>query len=294
MYSRLATVKLPSNMISVPEGMFARCGNLVSISIPDSVLALQMGCFYESGLREITLPPHLVSIGSEALEWTDIERLIIPSSVLRIDDGALMMKSNFILIGRELTFKPSAEARWFNSNILWRYAVIYPKINGAFFVSEIPLRDLMDRQGFNEFAAQINLGQDPLTHSVLVRWSVQDARWSNDCIPVLDDIPDDLKSQMARMAQLGYPRYIYVPGNNDTQFQRDLMNGKLQVVQTGFCDQQIKAQAQRAQTRIDAAVQARAKARSGTLRRSRSSGAVNRAGSSSVSSTMSSDAVSKP
>ncbi|MDR1597666.1 MAG: leucine-rich repeat domain-containing protein [Holosporales bacterium] len=277
----LTTVNLPINMISVPEWMFALCTKLASISIPDSVLALQESCFRYSRLSNISLPSHIVSIGKNALGDTNIRHLIIPSSVLQIEDSAVYGIP-------ELTFEPSAQARWFNSNISWNFYKS-PKINEAFFVLEIPLSDLIDCQGFNEFAEQIHLGQAyPLNHSVLVRWSSQDDTFP----PALNDVSYDLKS---RIAQLYWDtRYIYVPGNIDTQFQQDLMNGELQVVQTGFCDQQIKAQAQQAQTRIDAAVQARAKARSGTMRRSRSSGAVNRAGSSSVSSTMSSDAVSKP
>ncbi|MDR1597848.1 MAG: leucine-rich repeat domain-containing protein [Holosporales bacterium] len=280
----LTTVNLPINMISVLEYMFAICTSLASIDIPDSVLALRDGCFEDSGLSEIKLPPHLVSIGDGALAKTNMRHLVIPSSVLQIGSEAVCGIP-------ELTFEPSAEARWF-SNDMWEWGwedCRGRKIDGAFLVSEIPLSYLMNCQGFKEFAALVNLDQANPNHSVLVRWSLQDGTLA----PVLNDVPDDLKSQIARVYT--YSKYIYVPGNNDTsQFQQNLMNGELQVVQTGFCDQQIKAQAQQARMRIDAAVQARAKARSGTMRRSRSSGAVSRAGSSSVSSTMSSDAVSKP
>ncbi|MDR1598117.1 MAG: leucine-rich repeat domain-containing protein [Holosporales bacterium] len=284
--SRLATVKLPINMISVSELMFSRCGNLESIPIPDSVLALQNGCFYKSGLREITLPPHLVSIGYEALAKTNMRHLVIPSSVLQIGSEAVCGIP-------ELTFEPSAQARWFSSYICGYEDSPREEFDGAFLVSEIPLRDLVDRQGFNEFAAQVNLGQaNPRNHSVLVRWLLQDGT----LVPVLNDVPDDIKS---RIAQRCDHQYIYVPGNIDTQFQRDLMNGQLRVVQAGFCDQEIEAQARRAQRRIAAAVQAqqaRTRIDAATVRRTRSSGAVSRssrAGSSRVSRTISSGAVSR-
>lgn len=64
--SSLVSVKLPSTLKKIESWAFGRCENLESIQLPDGLETIRVGCFFETSLKEITLPLSAKEIGIEA------------------------------------------------------------------------------------------------------------------------------------------------------------------------------------------------------------------------------------
>jgi len=86
----LKSIVLPSSIISVGSGAFAKCNGLTSINIPSGVTSIQNTAFNScSGLKSITISPSVTSIGDYAFGYcTGLTSVSIPSSVTSIGYGA--------------------------------------------------------------------------------------------------------------------------------------------------------------------------------------------------------------
>lgn len=89
-------VSLPSNMTSIPIGMFYRSGIGDDFVIPASVTRLEKSCFYKCRFTKLTLGSNIKFIGSGALGELKIELLEIPATVEQIDDAAFQYFSGSI------------------------------------------------------------------------------------------------------------------------------------------------------------------------------------------------------
>ena len=70
---------------SIPDGAFKEFGNIEEVYIPEGVVEIGANAFYGcKNLKYVHLPSTLKSIGSYAFEFTQIEHLIIPRSVVKI------------------------------------------------------------------------------------------------------------------------------------------------------------------------------------------------------------------
>lgn len=75
-------IKLSENLKEIGEEAFLHTKFLSKVRIPDSVLHIPRGCFYESTfINGIELPQQLESIDWEAFKSTQIDELQIPDSV---------------------------------------------------------------------------------------------------------------------------------------------------------------------------------------------------------------------
>ena len=67
----LTSVSIPDSVTSIGDGAFEECTGLTSITIPNSVTSIGDGAFEEcTGLTSITIPDSVTSIGSDAFENT--------------------------------------------------------------------------------------------------------------------------------------------------------------------------------------------------------------------------------
>lgn len=64
----LAAVEIPGSVKTLGKAVFNKCSALHEVSIPSSVKEIPVGAFYSTGLRGITLPSDVQTIGSEAFE----------------------------------------------------------------------------------------------------------------------------------------------------------------------------------------------------------------------------------
>ena len=79
-----------ARLTTLTDSVFKECGNLASITIPESVTRIERHAFYKcSQLTPITLPAAVTEVGQEAFrECTSITSVILPASVSHIGDYA--------------------------------------------------------------------------------------------------------------------------------------------------------------------------------------------------------------
>ena len=109
----LKEVVLPEGITEIPERAFRSCNNLIRIEIPDSVVSFGKYAFLSCGFTEFTVPNSVVTlgascfgdcvqltkftfgnsvtnIGKQCLSGNNIETLIIPDSVEKIEEFAFL------------------------------------------------------------------------------------------------------------------------------------------------------------------------------------------------------------
>lgn len=79
----LTAVRLPSDLLEIPNGCFYDCTSLASIDIPQTVTTIAANAFYGcSSLRDITIPDGVTSIGSSAFyECAALKSFAFPGGV---------------------------------------------------------------------------------------------------------------------------------------------------------------------------------------------------------------------
>ena len=91
-YGKAKSVSIPYGVTQLDNYLFSDCDNLETVTLPDSITAIGDYCFsitessssVTRGLKEITLPNNLKSIGRSAFEHTRLTSITIPSSVTTI------------------------------------------------------------------------------------------------------------------------------------------------------------------------------------------------------------------
>ena len=96
---RLKSVSIPSSVTVIGEWAFHACTSISSVKLSEGLLVLRDGAFYNcTSLTNIDLPSSLITIGSNALERTDLYSLYIPAAVSSIQDYAVCWNENLTRI----------------------------------------------------------------------------------------------------------------------------------------------------------------------------------------------------
>ena len=86
-------IKIPDGITKIELSTFECCSNLETVEIPDSVTELASNSFWGCvKLTEVVLPEHLEKIGYYAFTHTGLNKINVPPSVKKIDNGALGYK----------------------------------------------------------------------------------------------------------------------------------------------------------------------------------------------------------
>lgn len=96
-----ANIVIPDNVVSIGNGAFYECSNIISVTIPDSVTKIGNKAFYYcSGLTSITIPISVISIEDGAF-WNckSLESIIIKNSNCEIYDSAYTLSSTATIYG---------------------------------------------------------------------------------------------------------------------------------------------------------------------------------------------------
>ena len=110
----IVTVKIPSGVTTLGSNAFQNCDNLVSVELPETLISMESSFIYCDGLKEITIPNGMKTIGRYAFgECTSLEKVTIPNSVTEIGDYA------FENIAADATI--DAPCSW-NENPLYSFA----------------------------------------------------------------------------------------------------------------------------------------------------------------------------
>ena len=102
-YTKLETVTLPNNVISIDSWAFESCENLASMTIPSSVTSIGNYAFYGCGLTTITIPDGVTNIGiSPFASCSGLTSIVVGSNNTKYDSrnncNAIIEKSSNILI----------------------------------------------------------------------------------------------------------------------------------------------------------------------------------------------------
>ncbi len=110
----IVTVKIPSGVTTLGNQAFSNCDSLVSVELPETLISMEASFIYCDGLKEITIPNGMETIGRYAFgECTSLEKVTIPNSVTEIGDYA------FENIAADATI--DAPCSW-NENPLYSFA----------------------------------------------------------------------------------------------------------------------------------------------------------------------------
>jgi hypothetical protein len=64
------TYTIPSSVITIGDGAFYSCNNLISVTIPSSATTIGDGAFYScKNLVSVTIPSSITTIGNYAFYW---------------------------------------------------------------------------------------------------------------------------------------------------------------------------------------------------------------------------------
>lgn len=85
----LQTIHLPNSIRKIGTGAFFACSSLASAALPEALESCSDKLFAQSGLKKVTLPGGLKSIGAETFSGcSDLKRILLPPEIVSIGDRA--------------------------------------------------------------------------------------------------------------------------------------------------------------------------------------------------------------
>ena len=82
----LKSVSLKCKIKEIPKNCFERSHNLETVELPKGIECIRYEAFKNSGLRDVYLPDGLKEIEGHVFDGTNVERVVIPSTVTALGD----------------------------------------------------------------------------------------------------------------------------------------------------------------------------------------------------------------
>ena len=121
------TIRIPTGLRSISEGMFSYCINLRKIELPSTLLYIEKYAFRGcSSLKKLRIPDGTLTIGECAFEDCRLEDVYIPASVTKIEPGAFHNATRFTVhtpkgsYAAQFAKKNSLPISYTNVNPKWR------------------------------------------------------------------------------------------------------------------------------------------------------------------------------
>ena len=133
----LTSIKLPSTMQSIPDGLLEGCSNITSFTFPSGVTRIASSAFSGTGITSIIIPETVISIGGYAFSSTKLSSISIPVNVSEIGTAAF---ANCTALTSIITYASTIDDEAFrdctNLTDVTLYAPIISSIaNGRFFAN---------------------------------------------------------------------------------------------------------------------------------------------------------------
>ncbi len=93
--TKLHTVELSPDLVSIAASAFSGCTSLKSFNFPDTLTSIGKSAFANSGIEEVDFGVGLTTIGASAFENTPLTQVYIPAGVTSIGAGAFAKCKNF-------------------------------------------------------------------------------------------------------------------------------------------------------------------------------------------------------
>ena len=104
----LCNVRLPQDLITIPQLTFYHCHGLKNIDLPETVTRIENNAFDLSGLESIELPENLNHIGNYAFASTNLRSFRMPDGFTGTDYGSYFLAYNYHLktahLGRNMDY----------------------------------------------------------------------------------------------------------------------------------------------------------------------------------------------
>jgi hypothetical protein len=94
----ITAVIIEDGVTHIGDGAFMYCGNMTSVTIPNSVTSIGKSAFHSTGLTSVTIPNSVTSIGDGAFFRSGLTFITIPSSVTEIGEGAFSECTDLISV----------------------------------------------------------------------------------------------------------------------------------------------------------------------------------------------------
>lgn len=113
--------KVPKNVTKLSNWAFARCYNLRSILLPESLLYIGVEVFAHCpNLREINLPQNLTTIEDDIFrESLSLEKVC--SSIQNLDTTSIDEEAFYSVLDRTKLYVPKGTIRQYEASTVWRY-----------------------------------------------------------------------------------------------------------------------------------------------------------------------------
>ncbi len=116
--SELSAIKIPGSVTAIGNSAFSGCTNLTAIDIPSSVTDIGSSAFSDSGLKSITIPEGITTIGFGMFAYcSGLASVTLPSSVTSIEAKAFDHCTSLTAIDIPGTVKSIGSSAFYGSGL---------------------------------------------------------------------------------------------------------------------------------------------------------------------------------
>lgn len=116
--SELSAIKIPGSVTAIGNSAFSGCTNLTAIDIPSSVTDIGSSAFSDSGLKSITIPEGITTIGFGMFAYcSGLASVTLPSSVTSIEAKAFDHCTSLTSIDIPGTVKSIGSSAFYGSGL---------------------------------------------------------------------------------------------------------------------------------------------------------------------------------
>ena len=84
---QIREIVIPKTVKSIGDNAFYECKNLIDVTLQEGLESIGELCFWNTGLKEISIPSTVTSIGSGCFLGTFITEVVIPKGVKKLEDN---------------------------------------------------------------------------------------------------------------------------------------------------------------------------------------------------------------
>lgn len=103
--TKLSGITIPTSVKTIGDYSFSQCSSITTLVVPSNVNAVNSHAFEQTGITNLTLNEGLTTIKYEAFDYIHCNEIVIPDSVVNIDNTLIRNNSNLtkVTLGKGIT-----------------------------------------------------------------------------------------------------------------------------------------------------------------------------------------------